>query len=106
MAAPSPSSSFYAPFERLRQSVSTADAANFQSTTLQEVWEATREIERNHIQREWIRNMGSIEPFLTALQKYSGPIEVLCNGTPFLPWIWVSHIQFGLFKSLKILTLS
>ncbi|UNI24017.1 hypothetical protein JDV02_009797 [Purpureocillium takamizusanense] len=32
--------------------------------------------------------MRRLEPLFKGLQYYSQSIEVVCNGTPFLPWIW------------------
>ena len=76
-------------FEKLRQSVISTDAATFQSTTLQDVWSAARDIERVQRKGLSVRNLRRIEPFLNTLEQFSKPIEILCNGTPFLPWLWV-----------------
>jgi hypothetical protein len=86
--------SFQTAFDKLRESVSQSDAQKFKSTTLQDVWNAAIEIEKTQRQRQSVRNMKRIEPFLKGLEKYSKTIEVLCNGTPFLPWIWVSGLSF------------
>ncbi|KAF2812552.1 uncharacterized protein BDZ99DRAFT_413355, partial [Mytilinidion resinicola] len=32
--------------------------------------------------------MKRIQPLLDGLERYSKVVEVLCNGTPYLPWIW------------------
>jgi hypothetical protein len=79
-------------FLKLKQSVSNNDAVVFQSTLLEDVWKAAEEIERAQRQRKSLRNMKRIEPLLHALEKYSKPVGILCNGTPFLPWIWVGHV--------------
>jgi hypothetical protein len=83
-------SSFEAAFISLKNSVSSKDAAAFQSTTLEEVWKAVEEIQLSQRQRRSLRNIRRIEPFLKCLGKFSKVIEVLCNGTPYLPWLWVS----------------
>jgi hypothetical protein len=79
-------------FLKLKQSVSNNDALVFQSTTLEDVWKAAEEIERVQRQRKSLRNLKRIEPLLGALEKYSKPVEILCNGTPYLPWIWVGYM--------------
>ena len=76
-------------FERLRSSVTPADEVKFQSTTLRDVWTAARVIETDMASRQSLRNMRRIEPFLKGLQQYASSIDTLCNGTPYLPWIWV-----------------
>jgi hypothetical protein len=83
-------SSFETAFNSLKDSVSAKDAAAFQLTTLEEVWKAAEEIQLAQRQRKSLRNVRRIEPFLKCLGKYSEVIGVLCNGTPYLPWIWVS----------------
>jgi hypothetical protein len=86
--------SFEAAFHSLKDSVSAKDAAVFQSTTLEEVWQAAEEIQLAQRKRKSLRNVRRIEPFLKCLGKYSEIIGVLCNGTPYLPWIWVSKEIF------------
>src|SRR5277367_5090572 len=88
-----PESTIESAFLKLKQSVSNSDALVFQSTTLEDVWKAAEEIERVQRQRKSLRNLKRIEPFLLALDKYSKPVEVLCNGTPYLPWIWVGLVR-------------
>jgi len=77
-------------FERLQLKVSPKDAREFQCTTLQDVYTAARKIERELAARQCLRNMRRLNPFFDGLERYSKAIEVLCNGTPYLPWIWVS----------------
>lgn len=94
-----PPAAFGAAFDKLKESVSAADAIKFQSTTLEDVWKATREIERTQKQRKSLKNLARIKPLLEALEKYSKSVEVLCNGTPYLPWVWVYFLT-SLTKSL------
>jgi hypothetical protein len=82
---------FQVAFSRLNQTVSFDDAVAFQSTTLKDVWNTAKEIQNVQRQRRSLRNMARLKPLLESLDKYSKTIEVLCNGTPFLPWIWVDY---------------
>lgn len=77
-------------FERLEQEVKHDDARIFQSTTLHDVRRAVRQVEQQLAAQQRLRNLQRIQPFLDGLEGYSKPLEVLCNGTPFLPWVWVS----------------
>ncbi|KAG4441376.1 hypothetical protein IFR05_003133 [Cadophora sp. M221] len=79
---------FEAAFERLKDTVKPHHAVEFQSTTLKDVWDAANEIQRVQRQRRSLRNMGRLKPFLQGLEKYSKCLDTLCNGTPFLPWVW------------------
>jgi len=78
-------------FEKLKRSISEEDAHNFACTDLQDVWKAVREIENVQRKRQSAQNMRRIEPLLRGIEKYSKVIEVLCNGTPYLPFIWVCY---------------
>jgi len=84
---------FQIAFNRLKETVSFEDAFTFQSTTLKDVWKAAQEIQNLQRQRRSLRNMARLKPLLDSLGKYSTAVGVLCNGTPFLPWIWVSRFS-------------
>ncbi|TVY84848.1 Vegetative incompatibility protein HET-E-1 [Lachnellula suecica] len=79
---------FETAYRKLKDSVSSVDANAFQATSFEEVWRAAEEIEEAHKARGNLRNMRRIEPFLKSLENYSKVVEILCNGTPYLPWIW------------------
>jgi hypothetical protein len=86
----SPNAILNTAFKRLRDSVSTSDALSFQNTEIKDVWDAAEEIQRSQRQRQSLQAMSRLQPLLETLERYSKVVEVLCNGTPFLPWIWVS----------------
>ncbi|KAF7954690.1 hypothetical protein EAE96_005809 [Botrytis aclada] len=75
-------------FKRLRSSISQQDAHNFASTELKDVWVAIRQIDSTQRQRQSGQNLRRIEPFLRGVEKYSKIVDVLCNGTPYLSFIW------------------
>jgi hypothetical protein len=79
---------FEGAFARLADVVKPKDAIEFQSTTLKDVFDAARQIQEIHRKRRALRYMGRLKPFLQCLEKYSKSIDTLCNGTPFLPWVW------------------
>ncbi|KAF4635072.1 hypothetical protein G7Y89_g3030 [Cudoniella acicularis] len=89
-ASPSPQARiiFQDKFKRLEETVNFDDKREFQLTTLQDVREAARQIERGLGDRGCLRNMKRLQPFLNGLDRYSTIIEILCNGTPYLPYIW------------------
>jgi hypothetical protein len=86
-------------FEKLRRTVSSDDAHDFASTELKDVWKAVREIDAMQRKRQSAQNLARIEPLLKGIEKYAKVIEVLCNGTPYLPYIWVIDLN-----SLVIIT--
>ena len=77
----------------LKQSITPTDAAKFQSATLEELWTTLRDVQQVQRDRQSVSNLTRIQPLLEILEKYSKPIEVCCNGTPYMPWIWVGSAQ-------------
>ncbi|KAL1624892.1 hypothetical protein SLS54_003616 [Diplodia seriata] len=75
-------------FTRLSQSITPDDARRFQSTTLKDVRQAAVEVEDKLATSRSLRNMRRVESLLNGIEHYSKVLEVLCNGTPYLPWIW------------------
>ncbi|KAJ4860156.1 hypothetical protein T069G_05144 [Trichoderma breve] len=75
-------------FEELQRTVSPLEAKDFQNTTLEDVEKAALDIENQLAAKKMLRNMRRLKPLFQGLGHYSQSIEVLCNGTPYLPWIW------------------
>lgn len=75
-------------FEDLEQTITKQDSKDFQTSTLTRVRQEALDIENKLAARQQLRNMRRLMPLFTALEHYSGVVDILCNGTPFLPWIW------------------
>ncbi|CAD6567874.1 MAG: hypothetical protein ASARMPRED_001173 [Alectoria sarmentosa] len=83
-----PPVSFHIAFERLKDMMSKDDARNMASTTMEDVWTAAKDIECQLELRRSLRSFRRIQPFLAGIEQYSKVVEVVCNGTPYLPYIW------------------
>ena len=55
---------------------------------MEDVRKTALEIEDQLQQRRTLRGFVRIRPFLTGIEQYSGVVEVLCQGTPYLPFLW------------------
>lgn len=75
-------------FERFAATVTPEDKRDFTNTNLKDVREEAIRIERQLRARRSQKNMARLEPFLRSMEHYSKVVEVLCNGTPYLSWIW------------------
>jgi hypothetical protein len=75
-------------FEDLERAISPADSNDFGNATLESVQKAALDIENQLAARSSLRNMRRLMPLFSGLRHYSSAVEVLCNGTPYLPWIW------------------
>lgn len=89
-----PPVSFHVAFERLKELMSKDDVRVMASTSMDDVWTAAKEIERQLELRRSLRGLRRIQPFLTGIEQYSKVVEVVCNGTPYLPYLWVSFRYF------------
>ncbi|KAK2765701.1 NACHT domain-containing protein [Colletotrichum kahawae] len=55
---------------------------------LDDVRFAIRQVEQHLAARQSLRNLQRLSPFLEATERLAGFIDVLANGTPFLPYVW------------------
>ncbi|CAI6339363.1 unnamed protein product [Periconia digitata] len=76
-------------FEDLERTISPVDLKQMRSmSAIEQVRESALEIEKQLAARQTLRNMRRLAPLFRGLEHYSKAIEILCNGTPFLSWIW------------------
>ncbi|CEI70590.1 hypothetical protein FVEN_g920 [Fusarium venenatum] len=75
-------------YDELDRTISFEDKQNFSNTALHDVREAALKIENQLAARQSLRNMRRLMPLFLGLEHYSKVVDVLCNGTPYLPWIW------------------
>lgn len=91
-------------FKGLEKIISPSEAKDFNDTTLQNVQDAALEIESILAARQSLRNMRRLSPLFEGIKCYAETIEVLCNGTPYLPWIW-APIKLILKASIVTITI-
>jgi hypothetical protein len=75
-------------FSRLQDALYPSDAALFRETTPEAVKDAIKIIERDQEGRRSLRGLRRIQPFFHGLSRLGGAIETLCQGTPYLCFIW------------------
>ncbi len=75
-------------FVKFERTVAQDDHRVIKGTQLQDVRDEAIRIEKRLRDRHMQRNMIRIEPFLRGIEHYSKVMEVLCNGTPYLSWVW------------------
>ncbi|KAJ4152324.1 hypothetical protein NW754_004119 [Fusarium falciforme] len=75
-------------YDELDRTITPGDKRDFGNTTLQHVRKAALDIENQLAARQSLRNMRRLMPFFQGLEHYSKVVDILCNGTPYLPWIW------------------
>jgi hypothetical protein len=91
-------------FDDLKEALSTTDFVQLKDTTLDDIQQAMHKVEERLSARGVVRNLRRLLPLITGLGHYSKVIEVLCNGTPFLSWIWSPIkliLQVGRIKGIR-----
>lgn len=76
--------------ERFRRDISDEDDKSIRAASLDDVRVSIRQIETQLAARQSLRNLERLIPFLDAIERYSKAVDPLCNGVPFLPYIWVN----------------
>lgn len=77
--------------ERFRKQLSTGQEDEIQRLkNVDDVRHAIQRVEQQMAARQSLRNFDRLTPFLNAIDRLTKPIDVLCNGTPFMPYAWVS----------------
>ncbi|KAI4143788.1 MAG: hypothetical protein LQ340_006869, partial [Diploschistes diacapsis] len=75
-------------FEEISSVIKANEAAGFSSTSLLNTYEVALAIDEKLATKGRIRNMIRLRAFFDGIERYAKAMEPLCNGTPFLPWIW------------------
>jgi hypothetical protein len=75
-------------FLNLKRHLTLGDAEDFENTSVEQVWEVAREIERQQAARFSLRNVRRIEPVIRSFESYATTLEVLCQGFPPLSFVW------------------
>lgn len=75
-------------FQDLEKIITVTDRAQLRNLTLDDVRQAALQVENQLAACQSLRNMRRLARLFDGLEHYSQTIEVLCNGTPFLPWVW------------------
>jgi hypothetical protein len=76
-------------FKRFEEAIYPNDAKLFRNLKLEDVWNAARAIESNQSARRSLRNTRRIQPLFEALKTLGNVLEPLCQGVPYLSYIWV-----------------
>ncbi|KAI1399172.1 hypothetical protein F4819DRAFT_429846 [Hypoxylon fuscum] len=74
--------------QRFRQEISPEDDGSIRASSIDDVRQAIRHIERQLAARQCLRNLDRLNPYLDGIERYSKAIDVLANAVPFLPYVW------------------
>ncbi|KAK8139401.1 hypothetical protein PG984_002781 [Apiospora sp. TS-2023a] len=73
----------------LEATIATGDLqAMKEMKTIEQVREEVLKIECQLASRQKLRNLRRLLPLFQGMGHYAKVVDILCNGTPFLPWVW------------------
>jgi hypothetical protein len=75
-------------FDDIEFTVTPEDSRGLSSMTLEDVKKAALDIENQLAARQSLRNLKRLMPLFEGMEHYSHIVDILCNGTPYLAWIW------------------
>ncbi|KAF4465800.1 NACHT domain-containing [Fusarium albosuccineum] len=88
VASPVARQTIKAAYDELDRTIAPGDKAELGKSTLQQVRKAALDTENQLASRQSLCNMRRLMPLFQGLEHYAKVVDVLCNGTPYLPWIW------------------
>ncbi|KAF5982359.1 NACHT domain-containing protein [Fusarium bulbicola] len=90
---------------RFKAGISDDDDRLIRATSTDDVQVAIKQIETQLAARGSLRNLGRLTPYLNAIERYSKAVDPLCNGVPYLSYIWapVKFILVAVHEHTKIL---
>lgn len=77
-------------FSKFKAKIHHSDARLFVDTKLEDVEKAALVISEDQASRKCSRNLRRLQPLFDILQKLGAAIEPLCQGVPYLCFVWVS----------------
>jgi hypothetical protein len=81
------------PFERVlaefKSGLKKRDVANFRLTTLSDLEKSMAEIQAEQNRNRRLQNMNRMRPFLDGLKEYGAIVDIFCNSSQILPFVWV-----------------
>jgi len=72
----------------LQKTIATSGSRDVPEVALEDVRKACLEVENSLAARGLLRNTRRLRRLFAGLEHYGRSIDVLCNGTQYLSWIW------------------
>lgn len=77
--------------QRFREELTSKEDQEIQATSWQDVQNAVINIERQFAARQCLRNLDRLSPYLKAVEGYGSVVEIFCNSSTFVPYVWASN---------------
>lgn len=81
--------------ERFRSELDAVDDRLIRATSLNDVRAAIAQTETQLASRQGLRNFDRLSPYINAAERYGKVVEVFCNSSPMVSYIWVSCLPLS-----------
>lgn len=78
--------------QRFRDELTSNEDHEIRATSWQDVQHAVVDVERQLAARQCLRNLDRLSPYLKAVEGYGSVVEIFCNSSTFVPYVWVSNL--------------
>lgn len=78
--------------QRFRDQLTPKENDEIRATSWEDVQHAIIDIERQLAARQCLRNLERLSPYLKAVEGYGSVVEIFCNSSTFVPYVWVSSL--------------
>lgn len=85
--------------QRFRDELTPKEDHEIRTTSWQDVQHAIVDIERQLAARQCLRNLDRISPYLKAVEGYGTVVEIFCNSSSFVPYVWASNLLLVIGES-------
>lgn len=75
--------------ERFRSELDADDDRLIRETSLNDVRATIAQTETQLASRQGLRNFDRLSPYINAAERYGKVLEVFCNSSPMVSYIWV-----------------
>lgn len=75
--------------ERFRSELDAEDDRLIRATSLNDVRATIAQTETQLASRQGLRNFDRLSPYINAAERYGKVLEVFCNSSPMVSYIWV-----------------
>lgn len=79
--------------ERFRSELDAEDDKLIRATSLNDVRATIAQTETQLASRQGLRNFDRLSPYINAAERYGKVLEVFCNSSPMVSYIWVSCLS-------------
>ncbi|KAI9869334.1 MAG: hypothetical protein M1813_000123 [Trichoglossum hirsutum] len=88
MASATNGNAFYRALDRFQASLTPSEKADFQVSSLDDVYDTITAIQDEQLPRKTMRNLNRMKPFLEGLDQLGKVLEVFLNTSTFVAFVW------------------